>query len=335
MNDDGSFGEFNDVVCTGVEEKLGLHGSPTCSLTLGGKGRCRGVLLGQENKGMQVMFHMMNEACLDVGAQGFTHAPAAYLYALNYARERFQGKDITAGADSPQVPIIRHPDVRRMLIQMKAYVDGMRSFIYYVSRCFDLEACADNAEERSHYALLTELLTPVVKAYCSERGFDVCTLAVQVYGGYGFTREYPVEQLLRDCKITSIYEGTNGIQAMDLLGRKLMMKKGAAFQALVSEMKSTVFRAAAIPGLADMAEALKAAIFGLNEIAAHLVNEVMSDRVRAAFAASHPFLEIMGDVIMGRRHFMMVSSKLRRILSIPCCRLPPEKSRPLIRAAMK
>jgi alkylation response protein AidB-like acyl-CoA dehydrogenase len=299
VNDDGSFGDFNDVVCTGVEEKLGLHGSPTCSLTLGAKGKCRGVLLGEENKGMQVMFHMMNEARLDVGAQGFTHGSSAYLYALNYARERLQGKDITAGADSPQVPIIRHPDVRRMLIQMKAYTDGMRSFIYYVSRCFDMEACASTAEEKNYYAQMTELLTPVVKAYCSERGFDVCTLAVQVYGGYGFTREYPVEQLLRDCKITSIYEGTNGIQAMDLLGRKLMMKKGAAFQSLISEMESTVLRAAAVPGLADMAEAVKAAISGLNEIAAHLAKAVMSDRVRAAFAASHPFLEIMGDVIMG------------------------------------
>ena len=298
VNDNGSLGEFNDVVCTGVEEKLGLHGSPTCSLTLGGKGKCRGVLLGEENKGLQAMFHMMNEARLDVGFQGLTHASAAYLYALDYARNRLQGRDITAGADSPQVPIIRHPDVRRMLIQMKAYVEGMRSFIYYVSRCFDLESCASTPEEKSRYALLTELLTPVLKAYCSERGFDVCTQAVQVYGGYGFTREYPVEQLLRDCKITSIYEGANGIQAMDLLGRKLTMKNGAAFKFLISEMEATISSAAAIPGLAEMAADVRQAVSGLTDVAQYLVKAAGSAHVREAFAASHPLLEVMGDVIM-------------------------------------
>lgn len=302
VNDDGSLGNLNDVVCTGVEEKMGLHGSPTCSLSLGGKGRCRGVLLGEENKGMQVMFHMMNEARLDVGAQGFNHASAAYLYALNYARERLQGRDITAAPDSSQVPIIRHPDVRRMLIQMKAYIEGMRSFVYYIARCFDFKACSSTPEEIDRYAQLTELLTPVVKAYCSERGFDVCTQAVQIYGGYGFTREYPVEQLLRDCKITSIYEGTNGIQAMDLLGRKLTMKQGAAFKYLLAEMESTVLKAQKIPTLSEMAGSLKNAISGLREIASLLAMSVMTEKIRAAFAASHPFLEVMGDVIMGWMH---------------------------------
>ncbi len=307
VNDDGSLAEPNDVVCTGVEEKMGLHASPTCSLTLGGKGRCKGVLLGQENKGMQVMFHMMNEARLDTGAQGFNHASAAYLYALNYAKERLQGRDITEDPDSLQVPIIRHPDVRRMLIQMKAYIEGMRSFVYYIARCFDLKNCSSSPEEKDRYAQLTELLTPVVKAYCSERGFDVCTQAVQIYGGYGFTREYPVEQLLRDCKITSIYEGTNGIQAMDLLGRKLTMKNGAAFKYLLAEMKSSVQRAKNIPALSDMATALSFAISGLEEIAGLLTSSIMTEKIRSAFAASHPFLEVMGDVIMGWMHLWRAS----------------------------
>ncbi|MFZ3045112.1 MAG: acyl-CoA dehydrogenase [Desulfatirhabdiaceae bacterium] len=299
VNPDGSLGDFNDVVCTGVEHKMGLHGSPTCSMTLGGKGRCRGFLLGNENQGMQIMFHMMNEARLDVGAQGFTHASAAYLYALNYARQRLQGKDITGARDAQgQAPIIRHPDVRRMLIMMKAYVEGMRSFVYYVARCFDRKSGSGNPEEQARWSAMTELLTPVVKAYCSERGFDVCTQAVQVYGGYGYTQEYPVEQLLRDCKITSIYEGANGIQAMDLLGRKLAMKNGAVFNDLIQEMRATIQQAHSVRGLEPLAAEFETAMSGLVEIAGILVQKSGSKDVLIAFAFSHPFMEIMGDVIM-------------------------------------
>ncbi len=297
VNDDGSLGEFNDVVCTGVEHKMGLHASPTCSLTLGGNGKCRGYLLGQENQGMQIMFHMMNEARLDVGAQGFTHASAAYLYALNYARQRVQGRDIT-GSDTGAVPIIRHPDVRRMLTMMKAYVEGMRSFIYYVARCFDRKAGSAVSEEAVRWAALTELLTPVVKAYCSERGFEVCTQAVQIFGGYGYTQEYPVEQLLRDCKITSIYEGANGIQAMDLLGRKLPMKNGAVFNDLVQEMRATIQSARSVTGLECLAADFETAMNGMVEVGSLLVQKAGTTDVAAAFTFSHPFLEIMGDVIM-------------------------------------
>jgi hypothetical protein len=268
-------------------------------MTLGGKGRCRGYLLGNENQGMQIMFHMMNEARLDVGAQGFTHASAAYLYALNYARQRLQGKDITGARDAiGQAPIIRHPDVRRMLIMMKAYVEGMRSFVYYVARCFDRKNGSGNPEEQARWSAMTELLTPVVKAYCSERGFDVCTQAVQVYGGYGYTQEYPVEQLLRDCKITSIYEGANGIQAMDLLGRKLAMKNGAVFNDLIQEMRATIQQAHSVHGLEPLAAEFETAMSGLVEIAGILVEKSGSKDVLTAFAFSHPFMEIMGDVIM-------------------------------------
>ena len=253
VNDDGSLGEPNDVVCTGIEEKMGLNASPTCSMALGSKGLCRGMLLGEENQGMQYMFRIMNESRLEIGAQGFSHASAAYLYAVNYAKERLQGKDLEAGKDpdAPQVPIIRHPDVRRMLLWMKAYVDGMRSLIYYVNLCFDREACAENQEEKERYSGLIELLTPLVKAYCTHHGFSVCEQAVQVYGGHGYTKEYPVEQLLRDCKIASLYEGTNGIQAMDLLGRKLGIKKGTVFKNLLQEIYERVARAESIDALSD------------------------------------------------------------------------------------
>jgi len=300
VNDDGSLGEPNDIVCSGVEEKMGIHGSPTCSMTLGGKGKCRGLLLGEKNKGLTVMFHMMNEARLDVGAQGFGHASAAYLYAVNYARERLQGKDIEAGKDpqAPRVPIIRHPDVRRMLLQMKAYVEGMRSIVYYTAYCFDRKSTAKTREEKERYNDLIELLTPVIKAYCSERGQFVCEQAIQVHGGYGFTKEYPVEQLYRDCKITSIYEGTNGIQAMDLLGRKMGMKKGAVFIDFLSEIKTTIVSAAEIPRLADLAARVEKALNRLSEIAMHISKTAFSKDIKLAFAYAHPFLEVIGDVIM-------------------------------------
>ena len=300
VNDDGSMGAPNDIVCSGVEEKMGIHGSPTCSMALGGKGKCRGLLLGEKNKGLMVMFHMMNEARLDVGAQGFLHASAAYLYAVNYARERLQGRDIEAGKnpEAPQVPIIRHPDVRRMLLQMKAYVDGMRSFVYYTAYCFDKRSTAKTAAERERYNDLIEFLTPIIKAYCSERGQFVCEQAIQVYGGYGYTKEYPVEQLYRDCKITSIYEGTNGIQAMDLLGRKLGMKKGAVFMDFLNEIKAVIDRAAHNPRLADLADRLEKTLNRLSEVTLLISKKAVSKDMKLAYAYAHPFLEVIGDVTM-------------------------------------
>jgi hypothetical protein len=300
VDDDGSLGDPNDIVCSGVEEKMGLHGSPTCSMDLGGKGKCRGLLLGEENKGLMVMFHMMNEARLDVGAQGFLHASAAYLYAVNYARERLQGRDIEAGKDpaAPQVPIICHPDVRRMLLQMKAYVDGMRSFVYYVAYCFDKESTAKTRDEKARYHDFIELLTPIIKAYCSERGQFVCEQAIQVHGGYGYTKEYPVEQLYRDCKITSIYEGTNGIQAMDLLGRKLGMNKGTVFIDFLNEIRAAILSARKIPRLEDPAGQVEKALNRLSETAMHISKTAFSKDQKLAFAYAHPFLEVVGDVVM-------------------------------------
>jgi len=300
VNEDGSLGEPNDVVCTGIEEKMGIHASATCSISLGGKGKCRGFLLGEENKGMRIMFHMMNEARLGVGFQGFNHATTAYLYAVNYARERLQGRDMDSLADkaAPQVPIIRHPDVRRMLLWMKSHVEGMRSFVYYVAKCFDLLENAASEEEKALYQGLTDLLTPLVKAYCAQRGFDVCIQAMQVYGGYGYTREYPVEQLARDCKIASIYEGTDGIQAMDLLGRKLGMDEGKVFMGFMGEVQKVIARAREAKELGSLADKLENALNKLGETALHLGKKGVSAEFKTAFAHAFPFLEAMGDVIM-------------------------------------
>ena len=300
VNEDGSLGEPNDIVCTGLEEKMGIHGSSTCSMALGGKGNCRGLLLGEENKGMRAMFYMMNAARLAVGFIGFISGSAAYMYALNYARERLQGKDLEfiRDPDAPQVPIIRHPDVRRMLLWMKAHVEGMRSFIYYVGSLFDKQACCDDKEKIEYCQGLIDLLTPVIKSYCSDRGFDICTEAVQVHGGYGYTRDYPVEQLLRDCKIASIYEGTNGIQAMDLLGRKLGMKGGLVFMNYLAEIQKITGTARKIGGLEDLAARVDEAVNRLAEIAMHLGKTALSADFKVAFAFAKPFLDVMGDVCM-------------------------------------
>jgi len=300
VNEDGSMGERNGIYCTGVEEKMGLHGNATCSMALGANGPCRGLLLGEENKGMRVMFHMMNEARLGTAHQAFSHASAAYLYALAYARERIQGRALENAADhaAPGVPIIKHPDVRRMLLEMKAYVEGMRSFIYFLAYAFDRAEHAAGEEEREKYTGLVELLTPIVKSYCANVGFDVCVQAVQVYGGAGYTRDYPVEQLVRDCKIASIYEGTDGIQAMDLLGRKLGMKGGKIFLSFIAEIQTIVERAKQTAGLEKMAAKVEEICQKLQETAMTLGANAMSAKFKVAFAHSVPFLQAMGDVVM-------------------------------------
>ncbi|QTA81380.1 Acyl-CoA dehydrogenase [Desulfonema limicola] len=297
VNKDGSLGEFNDVVCTGIEHKMGIHGNATCSLTLGGKGNCIGTLLGEENKGMKAMFLMMNEARALVGQQGFGCASASYLNALNYARQRVQGKHLLKmmDADAPNVPIIQHPDVRRMLIKMKSLIEGMRSLIYYHGNLDDLKNITDNADEKAKYQGMMELLTPIIKGYITDRAFDVCSEGIQVYGGYGFISEYPQEQLLRDCKITQIYEGTNGIQAMDLLGRKLGMNKGKPVMDLLGEMNKTI-AAAKEAGLDDFAADFQAVVNKLGEVGMHMGTTAMSPKVLNAFAFAHPFMEVTGDV---------------------------------------
>lgn len=300
VHEDGSLGEHNDVVCTGLEEKMGIHGNATASLSFGSKGNCIGELLGEENKGMKAMFVMMNEARLGVGMQGFGFATTSYINAVNYAKERVQGSHLLQmfDANPEAVAIIKHPDVKRQLISMKAYVDGMRAMLYYTGLLFDKAATAKTEEEATTFTGLIELLTPIVKAYCTDRSFEVCAQGIQIYGGYGFISEYPQEQLLRDCKITSIYEGTNGIQAMDLLGRKLGLRKGKPFMDLLTEMTKTIATAKSIPGLEAMAALVEKAVNRLGEVAMHMGTTAMSEKVLDAFATAHPFLDVTGDVCL-------------------------------------
>ena len=304
VNTDGRLGDRNDIVCTGVEEKHGLHGSATCSMALGAKGRCTGFLLGEERQGMKIMFHMMNGARLGTGLQALAHASASYLYALDYARRRIQGRDIADFMDrsAPSVPIIRHPDVRRMLMWMKAHVEGLRALVYFGWHLVDrYEASADEEEKQSCLNLL-ELLTPIIKGYGSERGYEVCVNGIQVFGGAGYTRDYPAEAIARDCKITTIFEGCTGIQAADLLGRKLGLKKGAVYMDFLARMKAATERARSVEATADLARRMDAAIDRLGAVALHMGQNAMSAEFRAAFAHSLPFLDVMGDVVMGWMH---------------------------------
>ncbi|MCP4746276.1 MAG: acyl-CoA dehydrogenase [Desulfobacteraceae bacterium] len=300
VKDNGALGGFNDVICTGIEEKMGIHGNSTCSLTLGGKGQCRGYLLGEENKGMRAMFLMMNEARLLVGMQALSCASASYINAINYARERIQGRHLlkVMQPDAPSVPIIQHPDVRRMLINMKAYVEGMRSLLYYVGLLTDKAAQTDNEQERVKYQGMIDLLIPIAKGYVTDRSHDVCNNGMQVYGGYGYIREYPQEQLVRDCRITMIYEGTNGIQAMDLLGRKLGLNQGKPIMDLMGEVQTTIAKAKEFETLKPLAKDLEKALNRLAEVAMTLGASAMSAKALNAFSFAVPFMEASGDVVM-------------------------------------
>jgi len=300
VNDDGSLGDRNDIICSGVEEKHGIHASATCSMTLGSKGKCIGYLLGQEREGMKIMFNMINGARMSTGLQGFTYASAAYMLAVNYARERIQGRDLSDFADhsAPSVPIIKHPDVRRNLLWMKSYVDGMRSFFYYMTVLATKGNVCETAEDRERHGDLFSMLTPVVKDYMAVKGHEVCIQAIQLFGGAGYTKDYLVEQYARDCKITTIYEGTSGIQALDMLGRKLGMKEGTVFMNFLGEVQKTVAQAKQIEQTQELAVEVEAAANRLGEVALHLGKKAMSAEFKAAFSHSLPFLHVIGDTIM-------------------------------------
>jgi alkylation response protein AidB-like acyl-CoA dehydrogenase len=225
VNPDGSIGRRNDITTTGIEHKMGIKGSATCSLSFGDNDQCIGWLLGQERQGMKIMFQMMNEARLDVSQQALGTASAAYMHAVTYAKNRLQGSD-PIKKDFTSVPIIKHPDVKRMLIWMKSQVEAMRMLTLLAAYSADMAHLKKGTEEGKEAQALLDFLIPLCKAGNSDLAWLVTSEAMQVYGGYGYCSEYPVEQYARDCKILAIYEGTNGIQSMDLTMRKLLMNPG-------------------------------------------------------------------------------------------------------------
>ena len=300
VGDDGSLGELNDVRCTGIEHKMGIHGSPTCTMSFGEDGDCRGYLLGDEGQGIRIMFHMMNEARIDCGVQGSALANTSFLNALSYAQQRVQGSTLAdaRNPEAPRVTIDKHPDVRRMLLTMKAYSEAMRGFLVSTARLIDISEHSENEEERAEARARLELLTPICKAHCSDMGFMVCNLAIQAYGGFGYLTDYPVEQALRDVRIASIYEGTNGIQAMDLLGRKLPMKGGKVFQGYLEEILTLTGALDDDPRLGEAARGLTRAVKALGGAARHL-GALARENTDEAFLHASSLLSVMGDCALG------------------------------------
>jgi alkylation response protein AidB-like acyl-CoA dehydrogenase len=272
---DGSLEEGNDVSLASIEHKMGINGSATCVLNFGEGDACRGELVGGvENAGMSQMFRMMNGARIAVGIQGVAAASSAYLNAVEYAKDRKQGPHYTKWKDPtvPRVSILEHPDVRRMLLDMKAHVEGIRALVMKLARHVDLARAlrGKDDEQAAYHHGQVELLTPLVKAFASDEGFRICATALQVYGGAGYLKDHPVEQAVRDTKITSIYEGTNHVQAMDLVGRKLGQAGGAYLQAFIGDVSAFIEANRAHPlvgaGVASLAagqESLMSAAMGL------------------------------------------------------------------------
>jgi alkylation response protein AidB-like acyl-CoA dehydrogenase len=305
VKDDGTIGEFNDVRTGNVEHKMGIKGSATCTLNFGDEGKCIGELLGKERQGMRIMFLMMNSSRLEVGMQSLGHATAAYEHAVQYAKERIQGVPVwdMKNPDAKAVPIIQHPDIRRKLLWMKAHVEGIRALIYFTGFCMDLAKISTTEQEREKWHGLVNLLTPVCKAYSSEKAQLICSYAIDVYGGYGYCSDYPVEQYFRDCKIASIYEGTNGIQSLDLVGRKLGQRKGADVMNMFSEINASISKLKRVEDLKRHVAYLEEAYNALIDLTMHFAQLGKSAGFLMPVLNATPYLEILGDVIIG--HFLM------------------------------
>jgi len=299
-NADGSPGARNDADCVGLEEKLGIHGSPTCVMSFGEKDGAIGTLIGAENKGMACMFTMMNAARLNVGIQGVGIAEAAFQKALGYARERRQGKAPGRQHDTvDMVAIVHHPDVRRTLLTMKALTEAARAICYATAHAIDVARHHPDERARAEAKLREELLTPVAKAWSTDAAVEVASLGVQVHGGMGYIEETGAAQYYRDARIAPIYEGTNGIQAIDLVMRKLPLDGGGAVERYIGEMEAEAASLAARDGLSGLGAALTKGVAGLRAATAFLHEELRRNRPARALAAATPYLDLFGTVAGG------------------------------------
>lgn len=302
VNDDGSLGERNDVLLAGLFHKMGWRGTTSTALNFGDNGNCVGYLVGEPHKGLAYMFQMMNEARIGVGMGAIMLGYAGYLYSLNYARERPQGR-LPDGKDpaSTQVPIIEHTDVKRMLLTQKAYVEGAFDLGLYSARLVDDEHTAESEEARRSAAELLDLLTPIVKSWPSEFCLKANELAIQILGGHGYTREYPVEQYYRDNRLNPIHEGTHGIQSLDLLGRKLMQNKGAGLRQLLGLIQDCCQRAAEYDSLTALRQPLEQHIARLTSVTQALLGDLAAGKVNQALANSALYLKVFGHTVIGWR----------------------------------
>jgi butyryl-CoA dehydrogenase len=285
---------FNDVNTAGIFHKMGYRGAPITQLSIGENDDCRGFLVGEPHRGLSYMFQMMNDARIEVGMGAAAKASAAYYASLEYARERPQGRPITAkDPTKPQVPIIEHADVKRMLMFQRAVVDGSLGIILQCGMYSDLAQVCEG-EDKEKYALLLDLLTPVAKTYPAEMGVQAVSQGLQCLGGYGYCDEFPLEQLYRDIRIDPIHEGTTGIQGLDLLGRKVMMKGGRAFQYFTAEVRTTLAAAAGEPELTACAARLEELLSRLEEVTGHLAGLALQGEVERFLADATLYLEFFG-----------------------------------------
>ena len=308
INPDGSLGDPNDVLCSGIEHKMGIKGNATASLAMGDGGGAQAWLIGNEGEGIMRMFHMMNEARIAVGVQSYALAANAYHGALAYAKERIQGTSFKEmkNFDARRVPIIEHPDVARMLLHCRSQVDGMRALgmmLAYLAEGH--ETLPDDDPNKDIYDNLLQVLTPVCKSWCSDQCYDVAQWALQVYGGYGYCSEYPAEQHVRDSKIFSIYEGTNGIQALDLVGRKMGMKGGAAFMQFMGWVNEGIAQVQGVDGLKAELAGLEEGRNHLGAAAMHMMQLGMKGDQEMPVVHACDMLNLVGDItianLLGRQ----------------------------------
>ena len=299
VNPDGTLGPRNDIHASGIEHKLGMHAAPTCTMTMGDKGGAVGYLIGEENRGMQCMFTMMNQARLGVGLEGVGIADRAYQQALAFAQERRQGRAVGKTGNGSD-PIIVHPDVKRMLMQMRALTAAARTICYATAVALDVSVRATDAKTRSLAAARGALLTPIAKAFSTDIGNEVTSLGVQIHGGMGFIEETGAAQHYRDARITSIYEGTNGIQSIDLVTRKLAANGGASVWTLLDELTEIVSRVEASndPGFGTTGSKLRDAVASLDRTSRWLLERIAS-APNDALAGATPYLRLFGSTLGG------------------------------------
>ena len=315
VNPDGSLGKRNDVVTTGIEHKMGIKGSATCSLSFGDNDQCIGYLLGQERQGMKIMFQMMNEARLDVAQQALGTATSSYMHAVTYAKNRIQGSDPAKRGDFTSVPIIKHPDVKRMLLWMKSQVEAMRMLTLLAAYSADMSHVEKGDKAKEAQALL-DFLIPLCKAGNSDLAWLVTSEAMQVYGGYGYCSEYPVEQLARDSKILAIYEGTNGIQSMDLANRKLLMNPEMFnYKVFKKRIAETMEKS---KGIVDekYITAVKKAVEKMDETVQKLVELRDSKRMLDILAIATPLQQAMRMVAHAWMHLWSMSIAVAKLKAI-------------------
>lgn len=313
---DGSLGERNDVRCIGVNHKMGWRGTVNTVLSFGEQGCCEAWRVGEEGRGLAYMFKMMNEARIGVGVCAVSLGYAAYRHALAYARERRQGRPLAQRDPStPPVPILDHPDVRRMLLSQKAWVEGGLSLVLYCARLVDeRDNCAGTAEREAIEQLL-EFLTPIAKSWPSEFCLEANKLAIQVFGGYGYTRDYPVERLYRDNRLNHIHEGTWGIQAQDLLARKIAMDRGQTLRRVAKLIEDSIAACAGEPDLEPLARQLDITLKDVSDTASVLMQSMGGGALERAMLCATPFLDAVGHLVVGWRWLEQALAATRGLTS--------------------